>query len=200
MPVFDLRIGLSFLRSRLQDEFSEVEFQVICRDYLESVVELRAPDLAVNPEPTEETLFLNGRLLCLDDELKTLIDKIPPGNIAVKGGYVVAAHLSAEASAAFSGYIRERISSRAIDRLSEELRSLGGGTGRSKKTPKKKKKLIDADADAGTYEDEHALGQDAVAEILPIALSDLISKFKLKQVDVPEARLLSSSLMIWTSG
>jgi len=200
MPIFDLRIGLSFLRARLQERFSDVEFGVICRDYLESVVELRAPGLVINAEPTEETLFLNGRLLCFEEELSEMIDRIPLDHIAVKGGYVVAANLSAKASVAFTSYIRQRISEQAIDRLCEELRELGGTPkkpdkkSKTKNASKTQQKFLTPDADTGTYEDHHALGQDAVQEKLPIALSELIESHKIKQVELPEARLLS---FIW---
>jgi UDP-N-acetylglucosamine diphosphorylase/glucosamine-1-phosphate N-acetyltransferase len=198
MPVFDLRIGLSFLRSRIQDEFADAEFSVICRDYLESVVELRAPGLVINSKPAQETLFLNGRLLCFGGELQELVAKIPPGHIAVKGGYVVAANLAAPAAAAFTAYIRDRISEQTIELLCEELNELGAGKtakpAKSKGAERTQKKYITTEAEAGTYEDAHAVGQDAVEEKVPIALTDLIKKHNLKQVEIPEARLLS---FIW---
>jgi UDP-N-acetylglucosamine diphosphorylase/glucosamine-1-phosphate N-acetyltransferase len=199
-PVFDLRIGLNYMRYRLQEEFAGVAIEVICREYLEPVVKLRGPELAVNDEPSGETLFLNGRLLCFDGELKELMDKVPLGHIATKGGYVVAAHLDQEAAVAFSAYIRKRISEETIDKLSDELRALVevGETETQppkkqtkSKTKAKQKTLVTAKADEGTYEDDHATGQDSVEEKLPIALSQLINKHAVTQVDMPEARLLS---------
>ena len=206
-PVFELRIGLSFLRHRLQEEFAGVAFETICRDYLEQIMRLRAPDLRVNVEPSEETLFINGRLLCFDGEMKDLMDKLPVGHIATKGGYVVAARLDKEPAVEFAAYIRSRISDESIARLCEELRARAEGgdaekapvkpdkTSKSAKKPtRQQSKLLTPEADEGTYEDVHALGQDAVAEKLPIALTALIEKHGITQVDMSEARLLS---FIW---
>jgi len=201
-PVFDLRTGMSFLRHRLQQEFAGVSFEAICRDYLEPVVRVRAPELAVNDEPGDETLFLNGRLLCLDEEMKDIVEKLPLGHIATKGGYVVAAQLAKDAAVDFAAYIRTRISEETIEKLTEELSSLAAGGADPKKTtgskkaniPAKSKTIIKSEADEGTYEDQHATGQDAVEEKLPIALSELIKNHKLIKVDMPDARLLS---FIW---
>jgi UDP-N-acetylglucosamine diphosphorylase/glucosamine-1-phosphate N-acetyltransferase len=201
-PVFDLRIGLNYLRYRLQEEFAGVAIEVICRDYLAPVVKLRGPELAVNDEPSGETLFLNGRLLCFDGELTELMEKVPLGHIATKGGYVVAAHLDEEAARAFSAYIRMRISEETIEKLCDELRALAEGGGEEQKPAQKQAKakskakqktLVTAEADEGSYEDDHATGQDAVEEKLPVALTELIKKHKLTRVDVPEGRLLSFS-------
>jgi UDP-N-acetylglucosamine diphosphorylase/glucosamine-1-phosphate N-acetyltransferase len=199
-PVFDLRTGLSFLRHRLQEEFAGVAFEAICRDYLEPVMRIRAPELALNDEPGEETLYLNGRLLCLGDEMRDIVDKLPLGHIATKGGYVVAAHLAKDAAVDFAAYIRKRISEETIDKLCEELRSLAetgqrpagaSDTKKGDKSAAKSKTILKSEAREGTYEDQHVTGQDAVEEKLPIALSELITKRKLIQVDLPEARLLS---------
>jgi UDP-N-acetylglucosamine diphosphorylase/glucosamine-1-phosphate N-acetyltransferase len=198
-PVFDLRIGLNYLRYRLQEEYAGVAFEAICRDYLEPVVKLRGPELAVNDEPGQETLFLNGRLLCFDGELQALAEKVPLGHIATKGGYVVAAHLEKDAAVDFAAYIRKRISEETIAKLAEELKAAASGEqttavkAKSKKTPKtgKDATILQSDAAEGTYEDAHAVGQDAVEEKLPVALAELITKHKIKQVDMPEARLLS---------
>jgi len=202
-PVFDLRTGLSFLRHRLQEEFAGVAFEAICRDYLMPVVCARAPELAVNDEPANETLFLNGRLLCLEEEMQDIVEKLPLGHIATKGGYVVAAHLAKAAAVDFAGYIRKRISDETIEKLCTELRSLAEQGQKRERPPAEKKgekpaakskTMLKAEADKGTYEDQHATGQDAVEEKLPIALSELIKKHKLVNVDMPEARLLS---FIW---
>jgi len=201
-PVFDLRIGFDFLRHRLQQEFAGVAFEAICREYLEPVVRLRAPELAVNDEPAGETLFLNGRLLCLEKEMDDIVDKLPVDHIGTKGGYVVAAHLAKDAAVDFAAYIRRRISEETIDKLTLELRSLAEpgdaaetpSAKKAAKAAKKSKTILTSNADEGTYEDAHATGQDAVEEKLPVALSELIAKHKLTQVDMHDARLLS---FIW---
>lgn len=200
-PVFDLRTGLNFLRHRLQEEFAGVAFEAICREYLAPVVRVRSPELAVNDEPAGETLFLNGRLLCLGKEMDVIIDQLPLGSIGTKGGYVVAANLPKEAAVEFSAYIRKRISEETIDKLTAELKELADPEAVAAKTSSKKggksaksKSIITSDADEGTYEDVHATGQDAVEEKLPIALKKLIDRHELARVDMSEARLLS---FIW---
>ena len=200
-PVFELRSGMYFLRHRLQEEFAGVAFEAICRDYLAPAVRVRAPELAVNDEPAGETLFLNGRLLCLGKEMDVIVEQLPLGTIGTKGGYVVAAHLPVEAAVEFSAYIRHRISEEMIDKLTAELKTLGdpaseGAKSGTKKSGKsgKSARMITSDADEGTYEDAHATGQDAVEEKVPIALQKLIDHHKLTRVEMPEARLLS---FIW---
>jgi UDP-N-acetylglucosamine diphosphorylase/glucosamine-1-phosphate N-acetyltransferase len=202
-PVFDLRTGMSYLRHRLQEEFAGVAFEAICRDFLAPVMRIRAPELAVNDEPGEDTLFLNGRLLCLNNEMTDIVEKLPLGHIATKGGYVVAAHLAKDAAVAFAAYIRKRISEETIEKLCEELKALapGGGEEADKAAratkpakPDKSKTILKAEPVEGTYEDEHVTGQDAVEEKLPIALSELIQKHKLVAVEMQDARLLS---FIW---
>ena len=92
-PVFALRIGARNLSARLQTDSGAERFGVLCREYLGSLVAAKEPDIAVNELPGGDTVFLIGRLLCYGDELAELLDKIPDGGIAVKGGYVVAAKL-----------------------------------------------------------------------------------------------------------
>lgn len=200
-PVFDLRIGLGSLRSRLQEAFAGVTFEVICRDYLAPIVQLENPKLAVNTEPGAETLFVNGRLLCYGGELKELMDKIPQNHIAVKGGYVVAARLPKKPGVDFAAYIHTRISEESIDKLCQELASSAQTATKTGAKPaasgRRSKKLIETDkAEVGPYEDAHALGQDNVEEKLPIALTELIKRHGVNRIEMPEARLLSFAWQI----
>lgn len=188
-PVFDLRIGMRFLRARLQEEFAGVSVQVILRDYLAPVFVLRSPEIEVNVEPIGETLFLNGRLLCFGDELKGIVEKVSSNQIAVKGGYVVAARLPVAPARDFAAYIRKRISEETIEKLCDELRELAE-VGKPKR-PSRKRPLTPEQAGEGTYEDVHAVGQDAVAEKPPVELTNLIAKHGVAQIELPEARLLS---------
>jgi UDP-N-acetylglucosamine diphosphorylase/glucosamine-1-phosphate N-acetyltransferase len=144
----------------------------------------------VNELPGSEALFLNGRLICYDDELSELLDKVPEGTIAVKGGYVVAARVGAEAAEDFAAYIRGRISDEVIQQLCEELKSYLVPKRRAAEK-KRKDGIVNNQAAEGAYEDDHALGQDSVAEKLPQKLLGLIDKHNLTRVDLAGARLLS---------
>jgi UDP-N-acetylglucosamine diphosphorylase/glucosamine-1-phosphate N-acetyltransferase len=188
-PVFDLRIGAGTLRSRMQDEFSDVSQSVLCRDYLAPVTRIKTPDVGVNEEPTTETLFVNGRLLCLGQELPGILEQLPDDGIAIKGGYVIAARLGADAAKDFSDYIRGRISEEVITQLCDALRGLGAG--RYEVGKKKKSNINSENAGEGGREDAHAVGQDSLEEKIPVQLEELIARHKLETVEMPGSRLLS---------
>jgi UDP-N-acetylglucosamine diphosphorylase/glucosamine-1-phosphate N-acetyltransferase len=190
-PVFDLRIGFHNLRTRLQDDIGSDKVGVLCRDYLAPVLEIRDQRIAVNKDPDGESIFVNGRLLCYGDELSEILEKIPDNGIAVKGGYVVAAKLGEKAAADFAAYIKRRISEDTIGQLCDELQGYVT-TGREKGAGTKRKRTVPLqEAELGTYEDDHALGQDNVAEKIPKQLLELIDKHHLSRIDMAEARLLS---------
>lgn len=189
-PVFELRIGFHNLRRRLQEEFVETAFGVLCRDYLAPIMAIRDPELTINEIPEGETTFLNGRLICLSGELQQILEKIPSNGIAVKGGYVVAAKLGAEAAADFARYIRKRIGEKSIAMLCEELK----GYIQEKKPSRRKPKngvILSEKPEQGTYEDEHLIGQDSLQEKLPKELTAIIKKHELTLLEIQEAKLLS---------
>jgi UDP-N-acetylglucosamine diphosphorylase/glucosamine-1-phosphate N-acetyltransferase len=190
-PVFDLRIGFHTLRSRMHDEFAGVELHTLCRDYLADITRIKTPDVKVNETPEQETLFVNARLLCLDDELKAILERVEENTIAVKGGYVVAARLGPESAVDFAGYITERIGEDSMARLCEALRELSPAKDEAAPAAKAEAAITKQDADVGTFEDEHAVGEDAKEEKLPKALTGLIKTHELTRVELPEARLLS---------
>ncbi len=190
-PVFELRIGFQNLRLRLIQEIEAEKVAVLCRDYLAPAMTALDPSVSANELPSSSVLYVNGRLLCYGDELHELLDKLPDGTIAVKGGYVVAARLSGDASREFNGYLRRRISEETIDRLCEELsgyvsRGSKGGVSRQRRRP-----VASQEAGEGTYEDDHAVGQDSLAEKLPKQLIEMMERHGLKTVEASEARLLS---------
>ncbi|UCH85508.1 MAG: hypothetical protein JSW50_07435, partial [Candidatus Latescibacterota bacterium] len=187
-PVFDLRIGFSSFKTRLRDEAPGEKVGVLCREYLSPLVTLREPELTVNQIPADEAVFVNGRLLCFGTELADLLAKLPGDGIAVKGGYVVAAKLRSEAAQDFAAYIKSRISDETIDQLCEELGSYVTNTAGAAQDKKKRTPVVQQDAREGTYEDDHAVGQDSLAEKLPQQLLKLIDRHNLKRVDLSEAR------------
>ncbi|UCG51390.1 MAG: hypothetical protein JSW58_14570 [Candidatus Latescibacterota bacterium] len=190
-PVFELRIGFQNFRIRLQEETTAEKVGVLCRDYLAPLMKLRDSTLVVNEIPTGETVFLNGRVLCYGTELAELLEKLPDGGIAVKGGYVVAAKLAGEAAQDFAAYIRKRISEETIEQLCKELKGYVAAKGKTSGAKQRRRTLVSQEADEGTYEDDHALGQDSLAEKLPQQLLQMIDRHNLRRVDVSEARLLS---------
>ncbi len=189
--MFDLRIGFYNLRTRIQNDLGSDKIGVLCRDYLAPVMELRDETISVNKDPDGESLFVNGRLLCYGDELAEILEKIPNNGIAVKGGYVIAAKLDGVAAKDFAAYIKRRISEDTIDQLCDELHKYVGTKAKTDRGAKKKRNVHLDEADVGTYEDDHALGQDNLAEKLPKQLLELIDAHNLRRLEIPEARLLS---------
>jgi UDP-N-acetylglucosamine diphosphorylase/glucosamine-1-phosphate N-acetyltransferase len=187
-PVFELRIGGRSLRGRLQADSGAEKFGVMCREYLAPAMSLREPAIMVNQLPGGETLFLNGRLLCYKNELRELIERVPEGGMAVKGGFVIAARLTNEAAADFARHVQLRLSEESLEKLCDELRNYVSS--QSPATTSKRDASSHQPAE-GTHEDEHATGQDSVAEKLSQRLLKLIDRHHLARLDVPEARLLS---------
>ncbi len=190
-PVFELRIGFQSLRHRLQRDVDAQRNGVLCRDYLAATTALRDPDIAVNQLPNRNVVFVNGRLLCYGAELQEILDKLTDNSIAVKGGYVVAARLSGKAAEEFAAYTRRRIGDETIDQLCEELKRYVPAPAKPAGARQRKRAATQPDAAEGSYEDDHALGQDNVSEKLPKQLVDLMEAHHMHAVKVPEARLLS---------
>ncbi len=190
-PVFELRIGFQNLRLRLLREIDCDKNGVLCRDYLGPLMKLRDPGVSVNEVPAGAVLFVNGRLLCYEKELEELLDKLPDNSIAVKGGYVVAARLSGKAAQDFAGYIRRRIGDETTAQLCEELKGYVSPAAKTAGGKQKRKAALSQDAAEGSYEDDHAIGQDSLAEKLPEQLVDLIAQYKIRRIPVSEAKLLS---------
>lgn len=205
-PVFELRIGFGNLRSRLLDELSPPSFGIVCREYLAPVMRIEHPDLSINVledirkagsadgETGDETLFINGRLLCYGEELQQLLAELPGNSIGIKGGYVVAARLPGDAAVELARYIQKRISDEAIDRLCAELKKppaepsppVNGAAGKQSKKP----------VQNAAFEDEQELGKDEVMVQIPKELESLIAQHSIKRVDMQKARLLSFTWQI----
>ena len=190
-PVFELRIGFHSLRTRLEQEAGGDGKGALCREYLAPVLALRDPELVVNQVPAGAVVFINGRLLCYGGELRELLERVTEGSVAVKGGYVVAARLSGKAAADFASYVRRRISDETIGQLCDELKGYVPRGAKGSAGKPKKRTILAQEAPEGTYEDDHALGQDGLAEKLPKALVEIIDQHGLKTIEASEARLLS---------
>lgn len=185
-PVFDLRVGAGTLRSRLTEACSSMPCTVICRDYLAEITRIKTPDVAVNEPIDGNTLFINGRLLAMGEELRELLDALPDNAVGVKGGYIALARLDAEPAAELARYLAARIGDDVIDAQCDELARLAG----TRRRPRAVRRDVAAAA-PGDYEDAHLVGEDDVEEKLPVALEELIDRHGLSVVPLEEARLLS---------
>jgi UDP-N-acetylglucosamine diphosphorylase/glucosamine-1-phosphate N-acetyltransferase len=130
---------------------------------------------------------LNGRWLPLANERERILATLDEGSIAVKGGYVVAANLSAAAARELSQYLIRRVSDAAVEQMCDALRAAGTGAS----APAKKGSSRSTRAPRGGHEDEHAIGQDHFEEKLPNEIDELIEKHRLRRMVVEDARLLS---------
>jgi len=187
-PVFDLRIGSGSLRLRMQDAFSDAHIHLLCREYLAPITRIKSPDAAVNEAPRAETVFINGRLLCLGDELRGILDQLTEGAMAVKGGYVIAARLQGESASQLAEYFLKRLSDEAIDAQCATLAEIAVD---GKPRHGRNRNVHAQTATEGDYEDAHLVGEDDVEEKLPVELSRLIRSHGIQMVEMHEARLLS---------
>lgn len=108
-----------------------------------------------------------------------------------EGGVRRGRETSGKAAVDFAAYTQRRIADDAIDRLSEELKGYVARGAKGAAERRKKSRILSQEAPEGTYEDDHALGQDGLAEKLPKALLEIIDLHGLKPVEASEARLLS---------
>ncbi len=91
-PVYDLRCGISTLWEKIS-QISEDNLHLLCREYLSRVTSQRIKRARVNQLQDlkdEDTLFINGRLFLLDEEIALQGDE----EIAVQGQEIVYARLN----------------------------------------------------------------------------------------------------------
>lgn len=185
-PVFDLRIGCGTLRSRLVEGIPRATVTLLCREDITEVTRIASAPLSVNDSVRGATLFLNGRLLCFGEERARLLASLKEDTVAVKGGYVVGARLSAAAAGAFADYLHSRLTAGEVDRVADALRE-----STETEKPRKRRSARGSAALAGAPENEQAIGQDDVAERLPVDLEAIFDAHSVRRVDAADARLLS---------
>ncbi len=99
LPVFELRIGFHSLRMRLEQEIDARRARARCAgNTSRRSLTLRDPDLVVNEDPFGFGRVRQRPASLLRERARELLDRLPDGSIAVKGGYVVAARLSGKAA------------------------------------------------------------------------------------------------------
>ena len=139
-PVFELSIGTHSLRGRLVDEVDPESVVLRCRPYLAAALvedesrPTRRPAL-VNELPAGEILFLNGRLLTYGAELGELLSGLAEESMLHKMGTIVAARLSGERAAAFTGYLDALVSDKGVEHVVKEIKRLSGAARGAEKDP-----------------------------------------------------------------
>ncbi len=131
-PVYDLRIGMENLGSRLIYDLDPDRVVYLCRPYLANTLsedreqqKVEKP-FQVNRAEDSEALFLNGRLLTLQDELGEMLQKLEKNTLFHKNGRTVAAWLDKDKVAPLVEYIMEPLSDENITRI---LQMIGGKIG-----------------------------------------------------------------------
>lgn len=93
-PVYDLLCGTSTLKEKILRNYPKAKFSLHCRPYLEELIKIQNPGVAVNQISDNECLFINGRIIA-SDNLGEDLPLIPTENkVFVNGETVVAAYLS----------------------------------------------------------------------------------------------------------
>ncbi len=111
-PAFDCRVGATTLGRRLalqltRREVKRVDF--LCRPLLRPLVERDHPGHGVNQEGEGDLLFLNGRLLCLEDSLTDLVTLVEKAVAVQEGGVLMAARLTGRAAALYCAALTEAL-------------------------------------------------------------------------------------------
>jgi UDP-N-acetylglucosamine diphosphorylase/glucosamine-1-phosphate N-acetyltransferase len=103
-PAFDCRVGATSLGHRLIAQLALKDIRrvdLLCRSGLRPLVERDYPGHSVNKTVTGDVYFLNGRLLALGEGLDALFALMDKAVAVMSHGELVAARISADASAAF---------------------------------------------------------------------------------------------------
>ncbi len=133
-PVFDIGIGTQSFRARLVDELNPEALVLLCRPYLAGVLKeeerREGRGALVNELADGEILFLNGRLLAYEDELRDLCDGLKSGVALHKKGTVVAASLSGERAASLAAFIGGSISEESVEKVAREIKRLSAAEGK----------------------------------------------------------------------
>ncbi|HLF20685.1 MAG TPA: GlmU family protein [Bacteroidota bacterium] len=94
-PVYNLRCGVSPLRDKIIRSYPKANVSLHCREYLASYMRLRNPGVSVNEIPSDQCLFVNGRVLADGSFAKKIPLSQKSDVVYVHGDSVVAAYVSA---------------------------------------------------------------------------------------------------------
>lgn len=94
-PVYHLRCGILSLHRKIRRNYPEIKVELNTRGYLRNLLKQNYPDEIINNIKSENTLFLNGRIL-VDDDLNKIIPFDGKDEIFVSGSSFIGARLSGE--------------------------------------------------------------------------------------------------------
>ena len=100
-PTFSLRTGATTLGRRLMAQLAERDLkqvELVCRTGLRPLVERGYLGHSVNDPKPGDTLFLNGRLLCLGNSLDRLLELLEKSVAVTEAGVLVGARLTGSAA------------------------------------------------------------------------------------------------------
>lgn len=101
-PVYDLRCGIGTLREKIISAYPSARLVLASRSYLAGALQAREPKSIVNQFPSNQCLFVNGRVLA-DEQFSKKIPLIAKNNVVyVSGDTVVAAFVQGEMLAKFA--------------------------------------------------------------------------------------------------
>ena len=95
-PVYDLRCGIFQLKEKILLRSQKTAVTLQCRSYLAGSVQRDNPGMSVNEIPTDECLFINGRVLASPKLLKKISSTAPEDIAYMHGSQVVAAFVHGE--------------------------------------------------------------------------------------------------------
>ena len=112
-PVFDCRVGGGTLARRLMSRLVDFDLkhaELICRQRVRTQAEREYQGHPVNTNRSADTIFINGRVLCLGDSLAGLLEILErPLCITGPEGTVLAARLTGSAAAAYRRELLEAL-------------------------------------------------------------------------------------------
>jgi len=132
-PVFEIDIGSSSIRKRIIDESGAERVSLLCRPYLARTLQKalkgagEGVEFLVNEPPSQDTLFVNGRLLALGDDMHELTGTLEPDSIIHKNGIPVAAYLSEEKVGGFCSFLGGFLSDDAMVKIVQNIKKISEG-------------------------------------------------------------------------
>ena len=108
-PVYELRSGIKNLLSNIISEFKGVPLTLTARRYLTELLAEKHPGIPINNLPEDDTLFLNGRILRIEDIRKFIGNNLTADCIFRNGEDVAALYCGKKGISAVKELLNEGI-------------------------------------------------------------------------------------------
>ena len=95
-PVYDLRCGIFQLKEKILLRAPKTGITLQCRSYLAGSVQRDNPGVFVNEIPSDECLFINGRIIASQKLIKKIFSAAPKDTVYIHDSQVVAAFVHGE--------------------------------------------------------------------------------------------------------